>query len=381
MQSLLDLLRGRPQNSLFAEPEFAEVIHAAEEESVQPWVAQRLRVIDGETTPNQRKRLDEIRRHGQLSAFFWTETLKSTLGAFHRAQLSAIALKGPCLAERLYGDASLRPCYDLDLLVRFTDWTRAVQLLTELGFSPNSHADDYHQAWGRKGINLELHHNVENPFAFEFDVEAAWTRAQLARFHDVPVWLLAPADELEYLCLHAVRHRFERLSLMLDLALAFRRLPFRTAGEPNWGSPVFGNILALGAMMAARLNPEVDPKVPPGIGSEIGLEIPGRQSTRIPARDRNRLETLADRLWDELMLAPPPALDWAAQHRFYLELETPGWSRFRRRWRHGRILLTRLIDDDFVFAGRFHLHRNWQVRLLRPIRLLMKALRLSPKTQ
>ncbi len=88
----------------------------------------------------------------------------------------------------------------------------------------------------------------------------------------------------------------------------------------------------------------------------------------------------ADRLWQELLLAPPKTLDWAAQHRFYLELENPGRSRFLRRWRHRRILLTRLIDDDFVFAGRFNLHRNWQVRLLRPIRLLMKRLRASSGT-
>jgi len=371
MQSLLNLLRGRAQGSSLTEVEFNELLTLAGEENVQPWAAQRLRARGGEATPSQSKQLDEIHRRAQLSAFFWTETLKSSLGAFHRAELPVIALKGPCLAERLYGDAALRSCYDLDLLVRYADWARAGQLLTGLGFSPNSHADDYHQSWRRKGINLELHYNLENPLAFEFDVNDVWARAQLSRFHDVPVWLLASADELLYLCLHAVRHRFERLSLMLDLALAFRRLPDPAASHREWESPVFDNILALGRMMAVRLDPEIDPQ----IKSNEGPEIPGAPIAQISESERNRLQRLAGLLWDELMLAPPPALDWAAQHRFYLELESPGWNRMRRRWRHQRILLTRLIDDDFEFAGRFRLHRNWQVRLLRPVRLLMKTLR------
>jgi hypothetical protein len=165
-----------------------------------------------------------------------------------------------------------------------------------------------------------------------------------------------------YLCFHAVRHRFERLCLILDLGLAFRLPGLPPVGVAEWSSPVFDNILALGWMMATRL----DPQIP--------------EAACVRSGSRKRLEQLADRLWQELLLAPPKALDWAAQHRFYLELENPGRSRFLRRWRHQRILMTRLIDADFAFAGRFNLHRNWQVRLLRPIRLLMNRLRAPSRT-
>jgi ribosome maturation factor RimP len=78
------------------------------------------------------------------------------------------------------------------------------------------------------------------------------------------------------------------------------------------------------------------------------------------------------------MAEPAAALDWRAQHRFFLEVETPGWNRFMRRWRHLRILLTRLIDSDFLFAERLRLRRTWQVWLLRPIRLLLRTVRASP---
>jgi hypothetical protein len=372
MQSLLDLLRGHWQQQALDESEFAALVNIAEEENVLPWVAERMRLLDCEFSLPQSKQLDEIQRQAQLSSFLWIESLKSILAGFHQSNLPVITLKGPCLAERIYGDASLRTCYDLDLLVRRSDFARAEQLLTDLGFSPNGHADDYHRPWSRSGLNLELHHNVENPHAFEFDIDAAWGRTRLSQFHGAPVWLFAPSDELLYLCLHAVRHRFERLCLILDLGLAFRRLPLPSTAAAEWSSPVFGNIFALGWIMATCLNPKIYPKIDP--------EIPFPQAMRVSPADLSRLERLGRRLWQELLLAPQKTLDWAAQHRFFLEVETPGWNRLRRRWRHRRILLTRLIDDDFVFAGRFNLHRIWQVRLLRPIRLLMKKLHASSRT-
>jgi hypothetical protein len=362
MESLLELLRGRLDKRTFNDSEFANLLEIAEQENLLRWARDKLRRLNAEFTPSQQKRLEEIQREAQLSSFVYSETLKSTLMAFDRAGLPVIALKGPCLAERFYGDAALRTCYDLDLLVRRCDFDRTERLLTDLGFAPNGRADDYHRPWSRKSINLELHFNVENPHAFDFNVDAAWKRAERSEFHGAPVWLLAPPDELLYLCLHGVRHRFERLCLMLDLALAFRRLPL-AVNTPLRGRAVFNNMFALGWMMAARLDPE----------------LPAPQAMRISAGERSRLEKLAGQLWKELMLAQHATLDWEAQHRFYLELESPGWDRLRRRWKHRRILLTRLIDDDFDFAGRFHLHRNWQVRLLRPVRLLMKSLRPAPK--
>ena len=47
-----------------------------------------------------------------------------------------ISLKGPSLAERLYGNAALRTRYDLDFLVREPDLGRAEQILQEMGFAP-----------------------------------------------------------------------------------------------------------------------------------------------------------------------------------------------------------------------------------------------------
>jgi len=365
MRSLLEVLGGHLGQRNFNDSEWTDLLEVAEEENVLSWVSERLRHQENAQTAEQRKRLNEIQRAAQISTFVWIETLKSILSAFHVAGLPVVSLKGPCLAERFYGDASLRTSYDLDLLVRKSDLTGAERVLTGLGFIPHRQPDDYHQSWSRKGIDVELHHDVENPLAFEFGVDAAWDRAQLSQFHGVSVWLLAPSDELLFLCLHAIRHRFERLCLLLDLELAFRSIGLSYSRMLERRGREFDNVLVLGWMMAARL----DPVIPPP------------QGVQVSPQERRRLEHLADRLWQERMIAPAPVLDWAAQHRFYLEVETPGWQRSLRRWRHWHILLTRLIDADFEFAERFRLRRNWQVRLLRPVRLIIKMITASPRTQ
>lgn len=358
MQSLLDLLCESPQRG-FDDAEWVALLNIAEEENVLPWATERLRLLNGVCVPEQTEQLNEIRRTFQIRTFVWAESLKSALPALARADLPVISFKGPSLAERIYGDAALRTCSDLDLLVRPADLERAEEVLAAIGFIPQGGADDYHRRYLRKATILELHHHLENPYAFPIDMDALWTRSRVSQFQGVPVRLFHPADELLYLCLHAVRHRFDRISIVLDLALAFRQLAQPADDNTPWNDPVFDNILALGWMMAAHFDSE--------------LAVP--QALRVSPRNSQRLQDLADRLWHERMIRRAEILDWSAQHRFYLEVESPGWSRLMRRWRHACILLTRTIDADIAFAERFGLRRSWQVHLMRPIRLGVKALR------
>jgi hypothetical protein len=361
IQLLLDLLRGCPQQT-FGNSEWTALLGVAEQEDILPFAAERLRRLERNCTPEQRQQLNGILREAEVSTFVWSESLKCILAAFNRAALPVIPLKGPSLAERLYGNAALRTRYDLDFLVCESDLARAEHILKDLGFVPYGDADDYHRRWLRKAIIVELHHQVENPHAFAVGLEAVWSRSHLSDFQGVSIRLFNSADELLYLCLHAVRHRFERLNLILDLTFAFRILSAPSSGLSGWRAPVFSNALVLGWMMAAHLD----------------SGIPALQPMRVESWNR-RLQTLADRLWNEHLSEPARPLDWNAQHGFYLEVENPGWCRLVRRWRHLHILLTRVIDADFAFAERVHLHRSWQVRLLRPVRLLIKSLRFSPR--
>jgi hypothetical protein len=364
MQTLLDLMRGELKEPNLPAEEWMRVLDIAEEENILPWAASCMRAQAGLVAPEVDARLREIDRAARISAFVWSETLRSTLAEFHRRDVPVISLKGPWLAQRLYGDTALRLYADLDLLVRRADFVRSEEVLSALGFSAAEGRDDYARTWSRGGIILELHDDVENPLAFDFGIEGAWDRAQPAEFNGVPARLLAPSDELRFLCLHGARHRFERLSHVLDLVLAFRHLPGLQPGTQPERPRESDRVLALGCMMAARLEPQV---------SEV-------ETCYAAIPDAGSLAKIVGQLWQERMQEPAPMLDWRAKHLFLLSIERGGWDRLRARLRHLRILSTRLITLDFAFAANFHLYRTWQVWMLRPVRLLLRACRTLPET-
>jgi hypothetical protein len=364
MQTLLDLMRGELKGPNLAAEEWMRVLDVAEEENILPWAASCLRAQTDCGAPEVDASLRETERAARISAFVWSQTLRNTLAEFHRRGVPVISLKGPWLAQRLYGDAALRLYSDLDLLVRRADFARSEEVLSGLGFSPAALRDDYARTWSRGSIILELHDDVENPLAFDFGIERAWDRARLAEFDGVPARLLAPSDELRFLCLHGARHRFERLSHVLDLVLAFRRLNVPQSSTQPERHRESERVLALGCMMAVRLDPQI---------AEVEACY-----TAVP--DRGSLAKIAGRLWQERMQERAPMLDWRAKHLFLLSIERRGRDRLMARLRHLRILLTRLITVDFEFAANFHLYRTWQVWMLRPVRLLLRACRTLPET-
>lgn len=359
MQCLLEILRRQRTARAIGEAEWSAALALAEEEHLLPWTAACLRSQGISLPPAISDRIDRIERDAAIAAFYWRSELQGILRAFDQSSVRVVPLKGPLLAERLYGGAELHVSRDLDILVSKADFSRAEAVLTAAGFAPGA-PDDYHRPWHRQTTTVELHHDAENPLAFNFFVEGAMRNLQPAVFRGQHCWLLAPEDELLFLCLHAVRHRFERLNLILDVQLAFEKL---TSTEKAWNPrpEVAGldNLLALGLAMTRRLQPDF----------VVSFDLP------ISQRKNQHLERIADRLWQRLLTQPRIPLDWRAAHAFFLETELPGWPRFHRRIRHLQILVSRAIAPDYAFAARFGLRRAWQVRMLRPLRLLVQSRR------
>ena len=353
MQTLLEILRGRAGCRAVDTAEWDAALILAHQEHVLPFVAARILQSGIELPDAIRQRVVQAQREATLAAFFWTSELRILLREFAAAKIDVIPLKGPSLAERLYGGTALRISRDLDVLVRKSDYVASESLLASLDFIPTGRPDDYHRQWRRETATIELHFDVENPLAIDFHVAGAWERSRPGVFSGQPCRILAPDYELLYLCIHGVRHRFERLSLVLDIALALETF---AGSQLNLRKETAGltRLVMLGIAMASHLNPE----------------CAGKLDNVHASPASQRMQRLADNLWHELMEAPQPELDWQSQHAFFLETELTPSSRFLRRVAHMRIAATRLIDPDFAFAARFGLRRPWQVWLLRPARLL-----------
>ena len=358
MQPLLELLRGKSFDAPVDEAALGALLALAEEEGVLALATAHLRGLRLTLPPAVADSLLRIERDSAIAAFFFSAQLEALLRAFRQRGIEVVPLKGPCLAERLYGSAALRSCRDLDLLVRRADLAQAEALLREIDFLPDE-ADDYHRQWIRGTLTVELHHDVENPLTFDFHVDQAFQRALPATFQGEPIRQFVPEDELLYLCLHAAHHRYERLSLVLDLERALESFAPPPGGWPlREDAAGLGNLLLLGLAMARRLQPD--------LSTPVAFSPSKRQTGHV--------ERVADRLWQQLLGQPSQPLDWSSVHAFYVEIETPGRPRLRRRWRHIRVLAGRVIDADYAFAARFGLHRPWQAKLLRPLRLIVKAI-------
>ena len=355
MRCLLELLRSDSIDLTFDLQEWEQALSLAEDEHVLPLAAHRCRQ-QREIPQRLRDRLKAIEREAAITAFYWSSELKGILRSFEEREIAIVPLKGPSLAERLYGDTARRVSYDLDLLVSKSEQARAEAILRDVGFTPGA-PDDYHRQWYRGRTTVELHQDVENPLAFNFHVESMLSRMQRGSFEGQPCWQLTEADELLYLCLHGVRHRFERLSLVVDLCFAFEKLTASAMGRYHAEIEERTSLLTLGLAIARRLRPEI---------------APGRSTAESSAQQRH-LDALADRLWNQLLTETSEPLDWRTLHSFYLEMELPG-RRWRRRLKHLRILGERIIGPDYEFAARFGFDRAWQVRLLRPVRLVRGAM-------
>lgn len=358
MSLLLELLRGHPLDPIVTAVEWDCGIALAQEHRILPFLAGTSLQSGRSLPPEINARLIQSHREAQQYSFLQSSELQQLLQAFAASSIPVLPLKGPSLAQRIYGDASLRISCDHDLLVHREDFARASLLLRTLDFAPDAMPDDYHQKWSRGGTVVELHFDVENPLAIDFDVTSAWINARQANFRGQPIWQLAPHDELRYLCLHGVRHRFARLSFLLDIALASKQLePPRDLQRPTPARlDQASSIMVLGCAIARK------------------LELGGLHTPSLPPvpKTGSSLERLIETLWADLLTKPATKQDWQSIHAFYLELEPSRSSRFLRRLRHLQILLPRLIDDDFRFAARCGFTRTWQVRLLRPVRLALQ---------
>ncbi len=165
------------------------------------------------------------------------EATRRIAGACDEARVPLVLLKGIDLCERVYGNPSLRPMQDVDLLVPEPLRARAVEALSGVGFRPE---EPLGSGTLRRSVvlsgpppqraHIHLHWHLANasyplPYAARIDLEGF--RARTLPWPGAPgqARVPSPEDLAVYLCEHLVKHCCEEWIFAVDLALALRRLP------------------------------------------------------------------------------------------------------------------------------------------------------------
>lgn len=277
------------------------------------------------------------------SAHLRATRLESTLDALDG--VTVMPLKGPMLAEALYGDAGLRSSNDLDLLVHERDVPRAEFLLLRGGFQAQEGDDDsYHHTFQRGDVTVELHFDLAPPDGLHFNVDDVWSRSIQAEFRSHPVRTMCSEDRAVYLCLHGLKHGFTRLMWIDDMSRSIRAVPagelFRFAREQGLERPV-----AIGCQVV---------RATLGLPPEVEVEL-----------DRDPQQAASTQQAAQLLLAGAiPAIQGPGF--VLLQMETG----VRQRWRR-RLGFFAPTSEDHRWADTHGVPRALTL-VTRPFRLLAK---------
>jgi hypothetical protein len=213
-------------------PDPAKRVHAAllvaGRHGIGGWMARELRDTEGvdqtlkiqmqavvaKTVGNHRRRLHEA---------------QIALDALADADIPALIVKGPSLVERYYHDPALRFYSDVDLVVPPARLRAAIDVLERRGFGlldanwPLIIADLRGQVHlHNEGIGtIDLHWHLINDArkrrTLHMRADEMWPESIEGTIADSRCRVLAPADDIAYVCLHAALAGCHRFLWLLDV--------------------------------------------------------------------------------------------------------------------------------------------------------------------
>jgi hypothetical protein len=294
----------------------------ANRHDVVPLVYRQLQQLPIGSVPVNVQRTFARRAHACMA---WNlqlrEVLCRLLQLFNQADIPVMPLKGLSLAELLYGDCTLRPTNDLDLLVREKDVDKATQLLLASGcrrhFPPEQEAGLYHYLFSFGAGNgatvlVELHRDLTSQHLTRLDVQQVWAAASSTLWEGHTVWTMRPDDLFLYLCTHAVRDGLGSLKHLLDIARIIEKLGatwcwedlLQTVRASHIQAPVWLSLRQCRRLFAVRCPPGFLDAVRPrrGIGFIIGQALfawRGGVLQSPPVTLRSPMGTILDFLWED----------------------------------------------------------------------------------
>lgn len=171
-----------------------------------------------------------------------TGELLHLLNLLSAQEIPAFPYKGSVLATLAYGNLAFRQWGDLDILVHKKNVLKAKKLLIAQGYRPLYQlSNDEEKAFLKSryshpcvrdddGISVDLHWGItKKHFPFPFDFDCLWQNRKPVFLCEIKVFTPSIEDLFLILCVHASKHRWERLNWICDIAQLIY-----TFQEINW---------------------------------------------------------------------------------------------------------------------------------------------------
>lgn len=349
----------RIQALVAAPPDWELLLALARRHRVVALLYQALRAVPGIPAAVLAQLRAEAQRHAGHSLRQVGE-LAQLAQAFAAEGVPLIVLKGPALARLAYGNVALRSSVDLDLLVPRRDLPRASALLERHGYTRLEQlgagqteaylAAQHHFSFVRDDLLVELHYELrERYFSYRSDLAGLWARAAPVVLGGCTLQAPGYADQFTTLCLHGLRHCWERLAWICDIAALLGQQrdldwPALLAQLRSYGAE---RVLLLGVYLAHTL-----------------LDAPAPDSVVARAARDPAVPTLAGEVLETLCASPPQERSLLASARFHLRAR----ERRRDRLRSCLLLACSPTLGDWAL-GPLPRQLSFLYYLIRPLRL------------
>jgi hypothetical protein len=238
---LLYCARSRPKaepikDHVRARPNWQILLELAKQHGVRPMLLRSLKSVCWDAVPQTIQReLDRFNRANLQKSVALTAELFRLLAAFQQNGIPIIPLKGPVLAESVYGNLSLREFSDLDILIHQADLRAAEDILIACGYVAQFPDRDYRSTFysyqgqygfyhGQIGIALDLHWELSRTgVAFPVKSTEVWSKPRQVTIAGRTVPTLADDDLLLFLAAHGTKEGWRRLIWVSDFAELLRR--------------------------------------------------------------------------------------------------------------------------------------------------------------
>lgn len=234
LQVLLNLLRGELPSHL-KEVDVYQLFRLFQRHRLLPLASDIIELLD---EPNRVKWKHTIQTLNLRSLHLSAELGKIITG-FNKAGIKAIPLKGPVLAQSLFGNLGSRHSVDLDILIKGVEITRILEVAEGLGFVqtfPKSglsskqwdHYFRYKKEMGLTNANqsvfVELHQGIDN-------LNILNPSEKYLLFEDLSKQKIGGSEfycmnfesSFLYLAFHGGLHQYRRLFWLRDITTALER--------------------------------------------------------------------------------------------------------------------------------------------------------------
>ena len=174
---------------------------------------------EGRDSPGYAEALEIFKGETALS-LQWLAEIARLDGSFHQAGCDVVVLKGGALLCHSYREApGVRYLSDLDLMVRQEHLPEVIAVLESIGYSSKNGLEYHHKS---SPLVVDLHTDPLSRLspAFAFSVPELWAGSLVLdkeRYRHLR--RLGREDQYLHLALHALKHGYERLGWLVDLAV------------------------------------------------------------------------------------------------------------------------------------------------------------------